>query len=68
MIKVVTSATVWNDAIGKRISVTYAEVDETTGKVIADNKRVDRIVTEKEIVTCINTLLDYGDTIINSEA
>ncbi len=44
--KIVTSVTVWNDAIGKRMSITYSEVDDTTGQVTSDNKRIDRVVTD----------------------
>ena len=39
--KTATSVTVWNDAVGKRMSITYSEIDETTGKVISDNNRED---------------------------
>ena len=44
--KTVTSVTVFRDAVGMRMSVTYSEVDETTGQVIEDNKRVTRVLTE----------------------
>ena len=37
--KTVTSVTLWNDAVGKRMSVTYSEVDEATGRVTKDNLR-----------------------------
>ena len=43
--KIVTSATVFTDAVGLRISMTYSEVDET-GKIIGDNKRIDRVLTD----------------------
>ena len=44
--KIVTSVTVWNDAVGKRMSITYSEVD-ASGQIISDNKRLDRVVTEQ---------------------
>ena len=53
MTKIVTSVTLFNDAVGKRISMTYSEVDES-GTIISDNKRVDRIVTDQSIVTKAN--------------
>ena len=37
--KVATSATVFSDAVGTRISVTYSVIDEATGKIIEDNKK-----------------------------
>ena len=61
--KIVTSITTWNDAIGKRMSITYSEVDEN-GAVIADNKRIDRVVTDASaishadaLMTCIHTYI-----------
>ena len=56
--KTVTSVTVWNDAVGKRMSVTYSVVDEETGKIIADNKRVDRVLTGQEIIELLLSLSD----------
>lgn len=43
--KVVTATTVWNDAVGKRMSIVYSEIDDATGRIITDNKRIDRVVT-----------------------
>lgn len=63
--KTVTSVTVWNDAVGKRISVTYSEIDENTGKVIADNKRVDRVVTNKEQKAALDEALDIAQEFVD---
>lgn len=63
--KTVTSITVFNDAVGRRMSVTYSEVDETTGKVISDNNRIDRVITSSEIKTLINNLEDYAQSFVN---
>lgn len=63
--KLVTSVTVWNDAVGKRISVTYSEIDETTGKVTADNKRVDRVVTDKEQKAKLDEALDIAQEFVD---
>lgn len=62
--KAVTSATVWNDAVGKRISITYSEIDEETGRIIADNKRIDRVVTDESVKSQIDELLAYAGTLI----
>lgn len=64
--KTVTSVTVWNDAVGKRMSVTYSVVDEETGKIIADNKRVDRVLTGQEIIDTANELMAFAQAFINS--
>lgn len=61
--KTVTSVTVWNDAVGKRMSVTYSEIDET-GKIISDNRRVDRVVMDQSALKEINDVMDYAQTFI----
>lgn len=59
-----TSVTIWNDAVGKRISVTYSEIDEN-GRVAADNKRVDRVVTETDDKKTLNSALDIAQKFID---
>lgn len=58
--KIVTSATVFNDAIGMRMSATYSEIDDATGRVISDNQRFDRVITDKEAKAHAVALLDYA--------
>lgn len=60
MIKTATSVTVWNDAVGKRMSITYSEVDEATGKVISDNNREDKVITDKDEKDLIEDLLSLA--------
>jgi hypothetical protein len=60
MIKTATSVTVWNDAVGKRMSITYSEVDEATGKVISDNNREDKVITGKNEKALIEDLLSLA--------
>lgn len=64
--KVVTSITVFNDAIGKRMSVSYSEVDEQTGQIISDNKRADRVVTESSAKKIIDNLNTYAQEFIDN--
>ena len=66
MIKVLTSVTVFNDAVGKRMSVSYSEVDETTGQIISDNKRIDRVVTDASAKATIDDLNEYAQSFIDS--
>lgn len=63
--KTVTSVTVWNDAVGKRMSMTYSVVDESTGKVTADNKRVDRVITDSAQKEAITNILDIAQGFID---
>lgn len=64
MIKVVTSITVFGDAVGKRLSASYSEVDETTGKIITDNKRIDRVITDKTVKNIVDELTEYAQQFI----
>ena len=43
-----TSATFFQDAVGMRMSVTYSEIDDATGQVIADNRRVTKVLTDSD--------------------
>ena len=65
MIKVVTSVTVFNDAIGKRISISYSEINEETGTIISDNKRIDRVVTDATAKAIIDDLNEYAQSFID---
>ena len=67
MIKTVTSITSWNDSVGKRMSITFSEVDETTGKIISDNKRTDVVVMDDEAKGKIDDLMGYAQSIIDSQ-
>lgn len=60
--KTATSATVWNDAVGKRMSITYSEIDETTGKVISDNNREDKVITDKAEKDLVESLLELAQS------
>ncbi len=64
--KVVTSVTVFNDAVGKRMSITYSEVDVTTGKIISDNNRIDRVVTDKAAKAAIDNLNEFAQDFVDS--
>lgn len=64
--KIVTSMTIFNDAVGVRMSITYSEIDETTGQIISDNKRVDRIVTDATARADIQTVKDYAQELVDA--
>ena len=61
--KIVTSATIFNDSVGLRISIAYSEVNDE-GKIIADNKRLDRVITDKTAKTHGNGILNYAQSLI----
>ena len=58
--KIITSVTVFNDAVGMRMSATYSEIDEATGRVVSDNQRFDRVITDADARTAAQALLDYA--------
>lgn len=58
--KSITSATVFNDAIGVRLSATYSEIDDDTGRVISDNNRFDRVITDQGAKDHAAALLEYA--------
>lgn len=60
MSKIVTSVTTFNDAVGVRMSATYSEIDDETGRIISDNKRYDRVVTDNAVKQASSVLFDYA--------
>ena len=63
--KKVTSVTFWNDAVGKRLSITYSEIDDTTGKIIRDNYRIDRVLVDKTAVAACDSIADVAQAFID---
>lgn len=59
--KIVTSATVFRDALGMRLSYTFSEVDEETGKIISDNNRANRMITDADAQNAAETVLAYAN-------
>lgn len=64
--KIVTSVTTFNDSVGLRMSASYSEVDDVTGQIVSDNKRVDRIVTDQNAISASNTLKQYAQNLIDA--
>ena len=58
--KIITSVAVFNDAVGMRMSATYSEIDDATGRVISDNNRFDRVITDNTIKTDAQALIEYA--------
>ena len=58
--KIITSVTAFNDAVGMRMSATYSEIDDQTGRIISDNNRFDRVITDAAVKKNAQALLDYA--------
>ena len=56
--KIITSVTVFNDAVGMRMSATYSEVNDETGRVVSDNQRFDRVITDAAVKADAQALMD----------
>ena len=58
--KIITSVTVFNDAVGMRLSATYSEVDDQTGRIISDNQRFDRVITDDSVKADVQSMFGYA--------
>lgn len=65
--KIVTSIGLFNDAVGKRMSITYSEVDDQTGQIISDNKRIDRVVTDSSAKKHADAIAEYAQAFVDAE-
>lgn len=64
--KVVTSMTVLTTAEGKRLSLTFSEVD-TGGSIIKENERLNRVVVDRNALGYIAELESFAQNIVNSQ-
>ena len=64
--KTATSATVFRDAVGMRMSVTYSVVDPETGTVIEDNKRATRILTNASDIAAAESIITIAQNYIDT--
>ena len=60
----VTSVTVWNDAVGKRVSITYSEISDS-GVIITDNKRIDRVLTDPGMIATADDLAADAQALVD---
>ena len=65
MIKKITSTTILTTGEGKRISITYSEIDET-GNLVSENNRLNRIIVDDEILEMVEKLESFAKGIIET--
>lgn len=65
--KIITSVTAFNDAVGMRMSATYSEIDDETGRIISDNNRFDRVITDASARVAAQALIDYATDSLPTE-
>lgn len=64
--KKVTSMTFLKTAEGKRISITFSEIDGN-GNIIKENERVNKVVVKQYLLNCISELEKFAQNIIEGE-
>lgn len=64
--KKVTSVTLFNDAVGKRMSATYSEIDDTTGQILSDNNRIDRLITDSAAIKKADAMAAFAQELIDA--
>lgn len=52
-----------NDGSMKRISVNYDVINED-GKVVSSNKRVNRVITDNDVINAINVIYEYANKML----
>ena len=52
-----------NDGSMKRISVNYDVINED-GKVVSSNKRVNRVITDDDVINAINVISEYANKML----
>ena len=52
-----------NDGNMKRLAINYDIINDE-GKVISSNKRVNRVVTDEEVINAINLIYDYSEKLL----
>lgn len=55
-----------NDGSMKRISVNYDVVNEE-GKVVSSNKRINRVITDNDVINAINIIYEYANTMLEEK-
>jgi hypothetical protein len=63
--KLVAGVTVFQDLVGTRMSINYSEVDDQ-GTVIADNNRIDRIITDADLKASAAALMQGAQSILDN--
>ena len=66
MIKKVTSVTVWEDASGTRLSITYCEIDSETRTVVKDNIRENYVLYDGEEIAIARAVENLAQNVIGN--
>lgn len=64
--KKVTSMTVLTTAEGKRLSLTFSEIDGS-GNIVNENKRINKVVVDQGALNAIESLENFAQGIVDAE-
>lgn len=62
----VTSMTVLTTAEGKRLSITFSEIDDN-GNIIKENERINKVVVNSDALGHIAKLEEFAQEIVDGE-
>ena len=62
----IKSISIANDGTMKRIAVTYDEIKDN-GEVINANMRMNRIITDRNILDAVQDITDYAQAVLDEE-
>lgn len=65
--KKVTSVTILTTAEGKRLSLTFSEIDGN-GNIIKENQRVNKVVVDRNALDFISALENFAQNIVDGES
>lgn len=54
-----------SDGTMKRIAITYDVINEE-GKVVNSNVKINRIITDNDVLESTNTILNYAQSIVDN--
>lgn len=64
--KRVTSMTILTTAEGKRLSITFSEIDKN-GNIVKENERVNKVIVDESILECVYEIEVFAQNIVEGE-
>lgn len=55
-----------NDALGERLTAFYSVIDDETGKIVFDNRRLDKVVNDRKSALG-KALLQYAQNFVEQD-
>ena len=65
--KKITAVTLFQTAVGYRLSMVYSEINEE-GVIIKDNVRIDRILVDQDVIGNATALMSYAQRCVDKHS